>query len=156
FVFPPSFAQQRLWFLDLFEPGSAVYNIWIGKRLIGPLRVAALEQSLNEIAARHEALRTTFSCVEGDPAQVISATLRVALPVIDLSALPEGEREEEARRLAAEEARRPFDLAHGPLWRVTLLRLTDKEHVLLLTLHHIVFDGWSMGVLFRELGALYD
>jgi amino acid adenylation domain-containing protein len=156
FGFPASFAQERLWFFDQFQPGSPVYNIPTVMRLPGRLDVRTLERSLNEIVRRHEALRTTFAAVDGRPVQVIAATLSVELPVIELRGLPRALREGEAARLAGEEARRPFDLARGPLLRASLLRLDDTEHVLLLTLHHIVSDGWSMGVLFQELAALYD
>jgi amino acid adenylation domain-containing protein len=153
---PLSFAQQRLWFLDQLEPGSAVYNVPNAVRISGPLNVTALERSLNEIVTRHEILRTTFSTVEGEALQVISPSARQSLPVVDLSEQAESEREEEARRLAREESRQPFDLARGPLVRVTLLRLAQEDHVLLLSLHHIVSDGWSMKVLFRELSLLYE
>src|SRR5262249_58787381 len=115
-----------------------------------------LELSLNEIVRRHQALRTTFSIVEGQPVQVVSPSLRISLPVVDLTDRPEAEREEEARRLAQEEAQRPFDLSRGPLLRVTLLRLGPQEHVVLLVIHHIAADGWSLGVFFRELAALYQ
>src|SRR5215471_7515415 len=151
-----SFAQQRLWFIDQLEPQSAVYNVPGALRIRGRLDVAVLELSLNEIVRRHQALRTTFSIVEGQPVQVVSPSLRISLPVVDLTDRPEAEREEEARRLAREEAQRPFDLARGPLLRVTLLRLGEQDHVLLLTMHHIVCDGWSMGVLYRELSLLYE
>jgi hypothetical protein len=153
---PVSFAQQRLWFLDQFEPSSAVYNIPAAVRITGLLNVAALEQSLNEIVQRHETLRTTFSAVQGEPMQVINPTLALTLAVTDLQQLPEAKREAEVRRLAGQEARRPFDLSQGPLLRATLLRLGEKDHVLLLTMHHIVSDGWSMGVLFREVSVLYE
>ena len=156
FVFPMSFAQQRLWFLDQLEPGNSVYNIPAAMCLRGALNGAALEQSLNEIVRRHEALRTTFSVMEGQPVQVIAPGLALTLPVVDLGNLLETEREAEAQRLTIEEAQRPFDLAQGPLLRTTLLRLDKEEHILLLTMHHIVSDGWSMGVLFRELSALYE
>src|SRR5215813_13196004 len=151
-----SFAQQRLWFIDQLEPQSAVYNVPGALRIRGRLDVAVLELSLNEIVRRHQALRTTFSIVEGQPVQVVSPSLRISLPVGDLTDRPATEREEEARRLAREEAQRPFDLARGPLLRVTLLRLGEQDHVLLLTMHHIVCDGWSMGVLYRELSLLYE
>ncbi|MBA3711242.1 MAG: amino acid adenylation domain-containing protein [Pyrinomonadaceae bacterium] len=151
-----SFAQQRLWFLDQFEPGSHLYNIPIAVRIAGQLDAAALEQSLNEIVRRHEALGTTFVTVNESPVQKIATTLSVALPLVDLSELPEVEREVEARRLAVEEAQRPFDLASGPLFRASLLRLNDKDHALLVTMHHIVSDGWSLSVLMRELTALYE
>ncbi|HEY2917454.1 MAG TPA: condensation domain-containing protein, partial [Candidatus Binatia bacterium] len=151
-----SFAQQRLWFLDQYEPGSAVYNIPGALRLVGNLNVGALEQSLKEIIARHESLRTTFSMVEGEPVQIIVPLVNHSLVVIDLRERPESEREEEARRVAGEEALRPFDLVRGPLFRATLIRLTQDDHIVVLTLHHIVSDGWSMGVFRRELSVLYE
>ena len=152
---PLSFAQQRLWFLDQLEPGSTVYNVAGAVRLREMLDVAALEQSIHEIIGRHESLRTTFAMLEGEPVQIIAPSLSVPLLVVDLTDHPESEREDEARRLAGEEARRPFDLAQGPLFRATLIRLGHEDHVLLLTMHHIVSDGWSMGVLYRELSVLY-
>ena len=155
FLFPTSFAQQRLWFLSQLEPDSPAYNIPAALRLSGELNVRVLEQSLNEIVRRHEALRTTFVAVEGKPAQVVAPALSLTLLVTDLSGRPSAERENAARRLAAEEARRPFDLERGPLLRARLLRLDEGEHEMLLTMHHIVSDGWSMGVFFRELAALY-
>ena len=150
---PLSFSQQRLWFLDQYEPNSSVYNVPGALRLRGSLDIGALEQSLNEIIRRHESLRTTFSMVDGEPVQVIAPPVELSLSVVDLRDHPEGEREEEAQRLANEEARRPFDLAQGPLFRSKLLRLGEDDHVLLLTMHHIVSDGWSMGVLHRELSV---
>ena len=156
FVFPTSFGQQRLWFLHQWEPGTPLYNMPRSFRLTGRLDIAALEQSVNELVRRHESLRTFFSVVDGQPLQVITPNLTVTLPAMDLSSLTDAERESEALRLATEEARHPFDLSRGPLLRVTLLRLAEQEHVLLLTLHHIVSDGWSMGVLFRELSVLYE
>ena len=153
---PLSFSQQRLWFLDQYEPNSSVYNIPSALRLRGSLNIGALEQSLNEIIRRHESLRTTFSMVDGEPVQVIAPSLSFSFEVVDLRDHPEGEREEEARRLVREEARRPFDLAQGPLFRSKLLRLGEDDHVLLLTMHHIVSDGWSMGMLYRELSVLYQ
>jgi amino acid adenylation domain-containing protein len=155
YAFPLSFAQQRLWFLDQLEPNRSVYNMPSAFRLKGRLDIPALEQSLNEIVRRHEALRTTFSMVDGEAVQVISPSLVMSVPMLDLSDRFESERENEARRLVHEEALAPFDLSQGPLLRVTLVRLGEQDHVLLLTLHHIVSDGWSMGVLFRELSALY-
>ena len=153
---PLSFAQQRLWFLDQYEADKPFYNIPFGLRLSGPLNVAALDQSVNEIIRRHEALRTTFSMLDGEPVQIIAPAKPFILPVTDLEPLPEGEREDEARRLVSEEAGRPFDLAQGPLFRGKLLRLGEDDHVLLFTMHHIVSDGWSMGVLYRELSVLYE
>jgi amino acid adenylation domain-containing protein len=152
---PLSFAQQRLWFLDQYEPGSTEYNVPGAVRLTGSLDVGALERGINEVIRRHEILRTTFSMINGEPVQVFSASLGVPLTVIDLTVRPQSEREEETRRLAKEEMRRSFDLARGPLFRPILIRLGRKDHVLLLTLHHIVSDGWSMAVLYRELSALY-
>ncbi len=152
---PLSFAQQRLWFLDQLMPGNSAYNIPAAVRLRGPLNLAALEQSLNEIVKRHESLRTTFAMVDGRPAQVIAPALTIKLPVVDLRKLPETERETEVRRLVTEGAERPFDLSQGPLLRVALLRLGDEEYVGLLTLHHIVSDGWSTGILIREMARLY-
>jgi amino acid adenylation domain-containing protein len=153
--YPLSFAQQRLWFLAHLEPSSPVYNIPAAFRLVGSLNVVALEQSLNEIVRRHEALRTSFAAVDGQPIQIIAATLSLTVPVVDLSCMAEDERESEALRLASEEARQPFDLSQLPLLRVRLLRLSEAEHILLLTMHHIVSDGWSLRILFRELSALY-
>ncbi|NLG50391.1 MAG: non-ribosomal peptide synthetase, partial [Chloroflexi bacterium] len=155
YVFPASYAQQRLWFLDQFEPGSPFYNIPAAVRLSGRLDVAALERTFAEIVRRHETLRTTFDTVEGQPVQVIALEAPFSMPLTDLSHLPAEEREAEALRLAAEEARRPFDLTRGPLLRVQLLRLAEQEHIVLLTMHHIISDGWSIGVLVRELGAIY-
>ncbi|UCE20065.1 MAG: amino acid adenylation domain-containing protein [Gemmatimonadota bacterium] len=156
FVFPTSFAQQRLWFLDRLEPQSPAYNIPIALRLKGRLNVRALERSFNEIVRRHEVLRTTFAEMDGQPVQVIAPSLRWRLKLVDVQELPEADREIETRRLAAEEAQRPFDLAQGPLLRTTLVRLKEKEHVLLLTVHHIVSDGWSTGILFREISVFYE
>ncbi|HEX2076781.1 MAG TPA: amino acid adenylation domain-containing protein, partial [Longimicrobium sp.] len=153
---PLSFAQERLWFIDRLEPGSAVYNIPVAWRLGGALDQAALERALGEIVRRHEALRTVFAEVDGSPVQVIAPFGGLALRVEDLSALSEADREAAVRRRAGEEARRAFDLAAGPLFRAALLRLGEEDHVLLLSMHHIVSDGWSMGVLFRELSALYE
>jgi amino acid adenylation domain-containing protein len=151
-----SYAQERLWFLEQLQPGTAAYNMPAALRLRGPLDVGALGQSLGEIVRRHEALRTTFVAVEGRPFQVIAEPRAVGLPVIDLAGLPETEREAEAERLAGEEAQRPFDLARDLLLRARLLRLDEREHVLLLTLHHIACDAWSVGVLSREVAELYE
>ena len=155
FVFPVSFAQQRLWFLDQLFPGNSFYNVAAALRLTGSLNIAALEQTFNEIVRRHEALRTTFRMLEGELVQVIAPTLTVPLPVVDLRNLPTAEQEAETRRLATEERSRPFDLSQEPLLRVMLLQLDSSEHIILLNLHHIVSDGWSIGVLIRELGAIY-
>ncbi|HEX8115992.1 MAG TPA: condensation domain-containing protein, partial [Pyrinomonadaceae bacterium] len=153
---PLSFAQQRLWFMAQLGPGGSSYNVPVAVRLKGALDLTALERTLSEIVRRHEVLRTTFAVVDGEPVQVIHDARPVSLPVTDLSALDESERESEAARLAGEEAGRPFDLGAGPLVRAGLLRLSAEEHVCLLTVHHIVSDGWSMGVLINEVAALYD
>jgi amino acid adenylation domain-containing protein len=153
---PLSFAQQRLWFLDQLEPQGAFYNIPSALRLRGPLDHEALEWSLNEMARRHEALRTSFVNQDGKPAQVISPVMVLQIPVEDLCALPEAEREARAVQLATEEAQQPFDLTQVPLLRVRLLRLAEQDHVALITLHHIISDGWSMGVFIREITALYN
>jgi len=152
---PLSFAQQRLWFLDRFEPGTAVYNIPLAVRLTGRLDAGRLAAACCEVARRHEALRTTFAARDGRPVQVIAATPGLDLPLADLRTLSAARRTAEARRLAAAEARRPFDLAAGPLARATLLRLAEEEHAALVTFHHIVADGWSMGIFLNELAALY-
>jgi amino acid adenylation domain-containing protein len=153
---PLSFAQQRMWFLHHLDPADPLYNIPIALRLTGELDLDVLGRALDEIVRRHESLRTTFEISDGVPAQVISRGERLNLAALDLSALPENEREGETTRLASEEARRPFDLGRGPLMRVTLLRSGAEEHVLLFTMHHIISDGWSLGVLIREVAALYD
>ncbi|HEY0082166.1 MAG TPA: amino acid adenylation domain-containing protein, partial [Pyrinomonadaceae bacterium] len=152
---PLSFAQQRLWFLDQLEPGSPAYNIPAAVRLTGALNVAALERTLDEVVRRHEVLRTVFVSEAGQPRQLVREHTAQTLEVTDLSHLPQVEREVEARLRASEEAQRPFDLGRGPLLRTSLLKLGAEEHVLLLTMHHIVSDGWSAGVLVREMGALY-
>jgi amino acid adenylation domain-containing protein len=150
-----SFAQQRLWFFDQLEPGLAAYNIPAAVRLQGRFNLAALEQSLNEIIKRHESLRTTFGKMDGRPRQVIAPLLTLELPVVDLRELPSSEREIEARRWVTAEAQLRFDLSRGPLLRGIVLRLDDEEYLGLLTMHHIVSDGWSTGILIREVGSLY-
>ncbi|WP_338282406.1 condensation domain-containing protein, partial [Corallococcus caeni] len=152
---PLSFAQQRLWFLNELEPGNPFYNVPVAVRMRGRLDIAALHASLNEVVRRHEALRTRFVMCDGTPFQQIVPHLTLTLAQEDLSALPGGERETQALARMQEEARTPFNLAEGPPIRFRLLRLEAAEHLMLLTLHHIVADGWSMGVLVRELGALY-
>ncbi|MBB4635033.1 non-ribosomal peptide synthetase [Longimicrobium terrae] len=152
---PLSFAQERLWFLDRLEPDSPLYNIPAALRLTGPLNAAALERALGEVVRRHEALRTVFAEVEGVAAQVITPFTSFSLATEDVSALEPAEREAAVRRLAAEDAARPFHLSRGPLFRASLVRMSEGEHVLLLAMHHAVSDGWSTGVLLRELSALY-
>ncbi|HYO56996.1 non-ribosomal peptide synthetase, partial [Archangium sp.] len=153
---PLSFAQQRLWFLDQWQPHSSFYNVPAALRLLGHLDVQSLQRTFDEVLRRHEALRTTFQATVEDPLQVIHPPRPMPLPVIDLRSLPGSEREREARRLANEEAQRPFDLAAGPVMRVTLLWMDEQEHVLVVVMHHIVSDDRSIEVLLREVAALYD
>jgi amino acid adenylation domain-containing protein len=153
---PPSFAQESLWFLDQLQPQTALYNIPIAVLLKGSLNLKALQQSFDEIVRRHEALRTTFHTIEGQPIQVIAPAQSLSLPLVDLQNVPEFERAAKISSLVAEEAQHPFDLGRGPLLRVTLLKLEETEHVLLLTIHHIISDEWSLKVLFQELEIFYQ
>jgi amino acid adenylation domain-containing protein/non-ribosomal peptide synthase protein (TIGR01720 family) len=153
---PLSFAQRRLWFISQLHPAGCAYNIPSALRLKGSLDVPALELALNEIIRRHESLRTTFAVVNGDVIQKIATPSRLSLPVEDFSGIPVGERDEKARHRVQEEARRPFDLSQGPLLRVKLQRLSRDEHILLVTMHHIISDGWSEDVFERELTTLYE
>ncbi|GMU03297.1 hypothetical protein KH5H1_74190 [Corallococcus caeni] len=154
---PLSFAQQRLWFLDQLEPDSPLYNVPTNVRLTGKLDAEVLRRSLNEIVRRHEVLRTTFTpqSQDGRAVQVIAPALSLALPVVDLQDLPRAEQDAAVERHALAEARHVFALQKGPLVRATLLRLAEREHVLLLNMHHIISDGWSMGVMLQEMGTLY-
>jgi amino acid adenylation domain-containing protein len=154
--FPLSFTQQRLWFLDELEPGLPIYNIPSAIRLSGVLDPGALARSLNEVVKRHEILRTIFISIEGRPRQVVLPELTLDLPVIELKGFNRTKQEERVAELRDIEARRPFNLSHGPLLRANLLQLDQHQHILLLTLHHIVSDGWSTGLLVRELGSLYQ
>jgi len=154
-LLPLSFAQERLWFLDQWMPDSPAYTIAAAVRLEGRLDAGALAAALAAIVRRHEALRTTFTAAGGRPVQIVHETAGVPLPVVDLAGLGAAAREGSAAALAAAEARRPFELARGPLLRTRLLRLAAGEHVLVVCLHHIVADGWSLGILIAELGALY-
>jgi amino acid adenylation domain-containing protein len=148
---PLSFAQERLWFLDQMQPGNPVYNVLSAHRLSGTLDAAAMERALGQVVRRHEALRTTFPAVDGTPVQVAAPFTGFRLAVEDAAGLDD----DALMRRAADEAARPFDLARGPLFRATLLRISDDDHLLLTAMHHIVSDGWSMRVLFRELVAHY-
>lgn len=150
-----SFAQERLWFLDQLEPGSSFYNVTSALRLRGYLDVCALEFSVSEIIRRHEILRTTFPVVNGEPVQAISPAAPFKLPLVDLSPLDHDAKDIEARRLAIEEERKPFDLTKGPLLRARLLLLDENDHFLLFTLHHILTDGWSTTLFMKEVAALY-
>jgi len=151
---PLSFAQQRLWFLDQLEPGNPLYNISQILRMRGRLDLNALHRSLNRIVERHQSLRTTFGLKDGEPVQVIAPHLEVPLPIVDLS--DSVEPEEQLRRRAKQEAHRPFDLARGPLLRTEVLRLGREDHALLLTMHHVISDRWSLGVLATELASHYE
>ncbi|HKH45402.1 MAG TPA: non-ribosomal peptide synthase/polyketide synthase [Thermoanaerobaculia bacterium] len=152
---PLSFAQQRLWFLDQLQPGTSLYNLPVVLRVEGPLESAVLERCLGEIVRRHEAVRTVFALQGDAPVQEIRPPAPFVLPGMDLSGLPEPAREAVALALAAEEAGRPFDLARDPMLRCVLLRLAAEDHALALTMHHVASDGWSMGILVREVAALY-
>lgn len=152
---PLSFGQERLWLIHQLEPNSSLYNIPLALRLKGSLNSAVLESCLADIVRRHEPLRTTFRALNGRPRQVILPGSNVQLVKRDLRG-PQNEREAEARRLAIEEAKQPFNLERGPLLRATLLQLDEEEHLLLFTIHHIISDGWSLGVLTRELADLYE
>jgi len=152
---PLSFSQERLWFLDQLEPGSPMYNVHAGVRLTGVLSLAALAGALAEVGCRHASLRATFHGVQGQPVQRIATPPPFPLSAVDLDDLPAAAREAETHRLAAEQTRRSFDLSRGPLLRSVLVRLAEREHALLLTQHHIISDGWSVGILIREMVTLY-
>ncbi|MDQ3905137.1 MAG: amino acid adenylation domain-containing protein, partial [Actinomycetota bacterium] len=151
-----SFAQQRLWFLHEFAPDSAEYAIRMGLRLRGELNLDALRTALTGLVARHESLRTTFVQVDGRASQIVHAPAEVSLPVLDLSQLDQPAREARLQQVLAVESGQPFDLAQGPLMRLRLVRLGEADHALIMVLHHIITDGWSMGVLLRDLYALYQ
>lgn len=151
---PLSFGQQRLWFLNELEPSNAAYQISHAFRIKGALNVSALQAALNEVVRRHEVLRTRFDTVDGQAVQMIDEDGSVVLPTIDLSHAPEPAAD--IRRLATEASKLPFDLSKGPLFRASLFRLAADEHALLTTIHHIISDGWSMRLLFREVSALYE
>ncbi|MCT7982369.1 amino acid adenylation domain-containing protein [Laspinema sp. A4] len=155
FVFPASFAQQRLWFLNQLAPDNPFYNVSAAIQLTGNLNLSALEESFNEIVRRHETLRTTFALLEGQVVQVISPKLTVTVKAIALQHLPPSQRDLEAHRLATLAAEEPFDLTTGPLLRIAVLQRSETDSILLLNFHHIVADGWSIGILLGELGILY-
>ncbi|HEY0365238.1 MAG TPA: amino acid adenylation domain-containing protein, partial [Pyrinomonadaceae bacterium] len=153
---PLSFAQQRLWFLHQLEPNSAAYNMHTSLRIRGPLNLAAFEQTVSEIVRRHEILRTVFVTRDDQPFQIIVPAEPQVLSIVDLWNMKEAERQKEVRQLATEESRRAFDLAHGPLLRLILMRLAEDEHIIAFTMHHIISDGWSMGLLINEMTTLYE
>ena len=154
--FPLSFAQQWLWFLDQLDPASPAYNISSIFRLQGDLIIPVLQQSLDELVKRQEILRTSFEVVEGEPYQRVSAMVDVPLKLVDLTQQPQTERQQRALRAAADEARTPFDLSSGPLIRLTLFKLDVAEHLLVITIHHIISDGWSIRLLIREIAQFYQ
>jgi hypothetical protein len=153
---PLSYAQQRLWFLDQLEPGLSAYNISTAICLTGPLNLPALKKALKEIVRRHEALRTTFSTVDDLPVQVIDPDYRMEVPLIDLREVPEDDREAEAMRLLIEQANSPFDLEHGPVFRALLIQMEAQKHYLILVVHHIAYDAWSIRMFNEELSVLYE
>ena len=153
---PLSFAQERLWFLSNLDPGNISYHEHVAIAAPGLVDLTIMRRTINDIVRRHETLRTTFTSIDGRPIQIIAPPQPAPLPLIDLSELPPVEAEAEAKRLAVFEVQQPFDLAQGPLMRAKLLRLREKEHVLFFTLHHIICDGWSLGVLTNEVPIIYD
>ncbi|MEO8041986.1 MAG: condensation domain-containing protein, partial [Acidobacteriota bacterium] len=154
YVMPTSVAQQRFWLLDQLEPGNTALNMPLALSLTGKVNVDELERALNEVVSRHEVLRTTFSRNNGKPVQVIAAKQTLPLEFVDLSG--HIDKESESERIRVEEAHHTLDLLRGPLFKARLIRLEAEDHILLLTLHHIICDGWSNGVLVREVGEIYD
>ena len=150
-----SFAQERLWFVEQLFPGSPAYNLCRALCLTGQLEVAALKRSLNRIVARHEVLRTCFLQRAGSPFQQVLETLELDLPLIDLSELTSEQRRQQSHRISTAEANRGFELSRAPLLRALLIKEADQDHVLVVTMHHIISDGWSIGVMVRELGEIY-
>ncbi len=153
--FPASFGQQRLWFLDQFEPGTAAYNLPRIFRIVGPLNVDVLTRAFHAVFQRHASLRTVFESADGEARQVVLSDVDVKIPIIDLREVPERDRESTALRIATEEGKKPFDLCDGPLLRATLLRLGPETWILVLVMHHIVTDGWSISRLFRDVTTFY-
>ena len=153
---PLSFAQQRLWFFDQFEPDNPAYNLVSSVLLQGKLDTLALERSFSEVIRRHEALRTTFDVIDKEVVQIIAPPEPLHLRIVNLTDVSESERDDTVQYLIHQQTQASFDLKHGPLLRITLVRMRDDEHVLLLAMHHIVSDAWSMGVLIGEVVALYE
>src|SRR3954451_11897807 len=156
FIFPTSFAQQRLWFLEQFDPGKSVFHLLYALKFDSSLNPGAMRDALNGLIARHESLRTSFTTKDGEPVQAVARELKLELPEIDLTTLGAAEAEAEARRWWQLEGERPFNLETGPLLRAHLVRITPAENVLVITMHHIISDGWSMGVFLNELVELYE
>jgi len=155
YCFPTTIAQQTFWLLDQLERGNPAWNIAVRFRIRGRLDIPTLQRALNEIVGRHEILRTTFSLIDGQPRQIVHATAAIPLPLDDLSRLSQTERDAQEERVSIQEGERRFDLKNGPLIRARLLKLGEQEHMLLTTMHHIVSDGWSIGIFSDELGAHY-
>lgn len=154
-TYPVSFAQERVWFMDRLLPGNSLYNLYSEWRFTYPVDLDVLQRTLDEVVRRHGSLRTTFASIDGEPVQIVAPTLNLNLPLIDLRRVPEDQREGESLRLSTEEAQRPFDLEQGPLIRTALLRLHDDEYVFLVTMHHIISDGWSIGLFWDEVLAIW-
>ena len=154
-AYPASFAQQRLWFLDQLDPETAAYNLPRAFRITGPLNSDVLTRAFQMVVKRHSSLRTVFDSVEGEARQIVLSDVEVEIPVIDVAGIPAAERESEALRIASEEGKKPFDLSEGPLLRPVLVRLDQETHFLVLVIHHIVTDGWSIALLFREVTKIY-
>ena len=153
---PLTFGQEQLWFIDQVAPGSSFYNVYCAWSVEGALNVAVLEQTLGEIVRRHEALRTAFQSVNGRPIQVVGPAMSINVSVVDMSRLSKAEREDQIKRLTALETHSSFDLATGPLLRTTLVKLKELEHLFFFTSHHIISDGWSVGVMGREMKDIFE
>lgn len=155
-AFPLSFAQRRLWFMDQLDPGNPAYNILAAVRITGSFDIDIFQRAMQEVVQRHETLRTIFQSREGQPVQIIQKQCLLTIPLLDLSRSRREERDVQLRNIAQSEGRKPFDLGQGPLLRITLVRFDEREHIALLILHHIISDGWSMGILLREVARLYE
>jgi NRPS condensation-like uncharacterized protein len=155
FVFPASYGQKRMWFLDQFEPGSPYYNIPVAFKIKGKFSEKEFIDTIEYMVKRHESFRTTFTVIKGDPHQVISPNLKIDIPIIDISDTSASDIENVVIKNVTDEARLPFNLEKGPLFRVKVLRLTPDEHVITITMHHIISDGWSMGILVGEITKIY-
>jgi amino acid adenylation domain-containing protein len=153
---PLSFAQQRLWLIDQITANNSVYNVTLAYRMTGDLDIEMFSQSLNAIAQRHESLRTTFNIIDQQPVQSFVGNLEIDLPIIDLRSLTVNEQKQELGKISEIEAKTPFDLSQSPLLRAKLVRLAPDDHVFFLTMHHIICDGWSLDIFFRELGLIYE
>jgi Condensation domain len=156
FEFPCSLAQQRFWVLDQLNPGEPCYNIAVRWRLRGKLDPVLVERAFNQMLRRHDVLCTTFRAVDGAPVQVISPNVSISVPVVDLRQVPERQREQESDGLTIEDARKCFDLTVAPLIRVKVQCLQEEEHIVAVVVHHSIADGWSIGIMAKELGDFYE